>query len=77
MLVKKEECHRCYTEKTLLKKFSTKNNMDPGEVFEELQNLTEIEKMLIIRVFLMISVYRLWGGQYEYHENVINFSQDV
>ncbi len=51
--------------------------MDPGEVFEELQNLTEIEKMLIIRVFLMISVYRLWGGQYEYHENVINFSQDV
>ncbi|RGB26573.1 hypothetical protein C1646_599356, partial [Rhizophagus diaphanus] len=53
------------------------NNMDPGEVPDELQNLTEIEEMLIVRVFPMMLVYRLRGGQHEYRENVINFPQNV
>src|SRR4051794_24469869 len=51
--------------------------MDSGEVPEELQDLTEIEKMLIAQVFFMMSVYRLRGGQHRYRRNVINFSQDV
>ncbi|RGB24563.1 hypothetical protein C1646_772914 [Rhizophagus diaphanus] len=51
--------------------------MDLGEVPEELQDLTEIEEMLIARVFTVMSVYRLRGGQYGYRGNVINFSQDV
>ena len=51
--------------------------MDPGEVPYELRDLSEIEEMLIVRVFPMISVYKLRGGQHGYRENVINFSQNV
>ena len=51
--------------------------MDPGEVPEELQDLTEIEEMLIAKVFTVMSVYRLRGGQYGYRGNVINFPQDI
>ena len=40
--------------------------MDPGEVPEELQGLTELEEMLIARVFPVMSVYRLRGGQHGY-----------
>ena len=46
VLVKGEYRH-CYTKKTLPKKFSAENNMDPGNVPKELQDLTEIEEMLI------------------------------
>ncbi|PKC05887.1 hypothetical protein RhiirA5_293827, partial [Rhizophagus irregularis] len=58
-------------------RFSKGNNMDPGEVPDELQNLTEIEEMLIARVFPMMLVYKLRGGQHGYRENVINFPQNV
>ncbi|CAG8792307.1 10618_t:CDS:2, partial [Gigaspora rosea] len=57
--------------------FSIDNNMDPGEVPEELQGLTEIEEMLIAQVFPVMVVYRLRRGQHGYRENVINFSQNV
>ena len=50
--------------------------MDPGEVPDELRDLTEVEEMLIARVFPVMSVYRLRGGQHGYRENV-NFPQDV
>ena len=63
--------------KTLPKKFLAENNMDPGEVPDELQDLNEIEKMLIARVFPVMSVYKLRGGQHGYRGNVINFPQDV
>ncbi|GES78966.1 replication protein A 70 kDa DNA-binding subunit-like [Rhizophagus clarus] len=59
------------------KRFSKENNMDPGDVPEELQGLTEIKEMLIAQVFMVMSVYRLQGEQHEYRENVINFPQDV
>ncbi|CAG8791829.1 22137_t:CDS:2, partial [Gigaspora margarita] len=71
------EYRHCYTEKTLSKKFSFGNNMDPGEVPEELQGLTEIEEMLIVQVFPVMVVYRLCGGQHGYRGNIINFPQDV
>ncbi|CAG8818963.1 25712_t:CDS:2 [Gigaspora margarita] len=61
----------------VLTELDPENNMDLGEVPEELQELTEIEKMLIALVFLVISVYRLQEGQLVYHDNVINFPQDV
>src|SRR6185436_3185858 len=67
---------RCHCE-TFPKKFSSENDMDPGEVPEELQGLTEIEEMLIARVFPVMSVYRLRGGQHGYRGNVINFPQNV
>ncbi|PKK75534.1 hypothetical protein RhiirC2_863195 [Rhizophagus irregularis] len=41
--------------------------MDPGEVPDELRDLTEIEEMLVA----------LRGGQHGYRGNVINFPQDV
>ncbi|CAG8687584.1 10113_t:CDS:2, partial [Gigaspora rosea] len=53
------DCRNCYSEKISPNKFSNENNMDPGEVPEELQGLTEIEEMLIAKVFTVISVYRL------------------
>lgn len=40
------ECRCCHLEKKQ-KKFSKDNNMDPGEVPDELRDLTEIEKMLV------------------------------
>ncbi len=48
--------------------------MDLGKISDELQDLIEIEKILIVQIFPVISVYRLYGGQHEYHENIINFS---
>ncbi len=51
--------------------------MDPDEVLVELQGLTNIEEMLIAQIFPIVSVYYLRGGQYAYHSNIINFSQDV
>ena len=48
--------------------------MDPGEIPDELQDLTEVEEMLIAQVFPVMSIYRLREGQYRYCGNVINFS---
>ncbi|CAG8658559.1 13107_t:CDS:2, partial [Gigaspora rosea] len=48
------KCRRCHTEKTEPKKFSIGNNMDPGEVPEELKDLIEIEEMLISQVFTVM-----------------------
>ncbi|CAG8618328.1 300_t:CDS:2, partial [Racocetra fulgida] len=62
------KCRHCYTEKKLPKKFSSDNNMDPGDVSEELQGLTEIEEMLIAQVFSVMVVYRLHGGQHDTEE---------
>lgn len=76
MVLVKGMCRRCNMEKDT-KKFSKDNDMDPGEVPEELQELTEIEEMLIAQVFTVMSVYRLRGGQHGYRGNVINFPQDV
>ena len=76
-LVKGEYCHHCYNEKNSIKKFSSNNDMNSGEVPEELQGLTELEEMLIARVFSVMLVYRLREGQHGYYGNVINFSQDV
>ncbi len=71
------KCRRCHSEKIMPNKFSAENNMDPGNVPNELEGMTEIEEMLIAKVFTVMSVYRLRGGQYGYRGNVINFPQDV
>ncbi|PKK60286.1 hypothetical protein RhiirC2_793548 [Rhizophagus irregularis] len=70
-------CRYCYGDKNEIKKFSHANNMDPGDVPEELKDLTEIEEMLIAQTFPIISVYYLCRGQYAYSGNVINFPQDI
>jgi len=66
-------CQHCHIEKILPNKFSADNNMNLEKIPKELQELTEIEEMLISKVFIIISVYRLYGKQNEYRENVINF----
>ena len=76
MVLVQGKCRRCNAEKKP-NKFSASNNMDPGDVPNELQGLTEIEEMLIAKVFTVMSVYKLRGGQYGYKGNVINFPQDV
>ncbi|KAK3918290.1 Ribonuclease 3 [Frankliniella fusca] len=58
-------------------KYSVFNNMDPGEVPEELKGLTFIEEQVIARVHPMITVFKIKGHQYAYRGNVISFSQDV
>ncbi len=73
IIIVERECRRCHKEKAL-KKFSKDNNMDLGEVPDELQDLTEIEEMLIVQVFFVMSVYRLCRSQHGYYGNVINFS---
>jgi hypothetical protein len=62
----KGECRRCYFDKNPVKKFSLDNNMDPGDVPDELRGLTEIEEMLIAQIFPIVSVYCLRGGQHAY-----------
>ncbi|GBB88230.1 hypothetical protein RclHR1_14780007 [Rhizophagus clarus] len=71
------ECRCCHSDKKIPKKFSADNNMDPGEVSDELQERTDIKEMLIAQVFTVMSVYRLQGRQNGYKGNVINFLQDV
>ncbi|KAK3931974.1 ATP-dependent DNA helicase, partial [Frankliniella fusca] len=59
------------------KSFQGGNDMDPGEVPEELKDLTFIEEQLIARVHPLISAFKLKGLQYGYSGNVINFPQNV
>ena len=70
-------CSRCVRDKNATKKFSVDNNMIPSEVPKELQGLTQLEEMLIARVFPVISVYTKPGGQKAYKGHCINFSQDI
>jgi len=64
---------RYYINKNEIKKFSAKNNMDPGNIPEKLKGLTDVKEILIAQTFPIVSVYYLHGGQYAYSKNVINF----
>ena len=70
-------CSRCARDKKTVKKFSVQNNMIPSQVPIELQGLTQLEEMLIARVFPVISVYTKPGGQKAYRGHCINFCQDI
>ena len=69
-------CRHCYYDKNLIKRFSAENNMDPGDIPEELQELTEIEAMLIADLSYCFSILSSWG-QHAYRGNVVNFPQDA
>lgn len=51
--------------------------MVPSPVPKELQRLTQIDEMLIARVFPIISVFTKPGGQRAYKGHCINFPQDI
>lgn len=63
------------------KNFPSENSLIPSPLPEELQNLTQMEEMLIARVFPVISVYTKpgggGGGQRAYQGHCINFPQEV
>ena len=59
-------CTRCLRDKNDTKKFSFENSLLPSAVPAELENLTQIEEMLIARVFPVMSVYTKPGGQRAY-----------
>ncbi|KAK3923264.1 ATP-dependent DNA helicase [Frankliniella fusca] len=83
-------CQQCKEKRVIGKENATKcchgkkcsnytelNNMDPGEVPEELKELTFIEEQLIAQIHPIISYFKLKGLQYGYRGNVINFPQHV
>ena len=71
-------CTRCKRDKGSPKKFSSENDMIPGPVPIALQGLTEIEEMLIARVFPVMQVYtRPRGGQRSYKGHVLNLPHNV
>lgn len=51
--------------------------MDPGEVPQCLQGLTQLEQMLIARANPIMCLYRKHGGQQGYRGHVLNVSQDI
>ena len=56
-----------------IRMYSKDNNMDPKFHFmNHLPKLTDIEEMLITRVHVVISVYRLSKGNIGYKANILN-----
>ena len=72
-------CEQCWNAQrnSVVSKFSAANNMDPGEVPEELKRLSMVEEMLIALACPIMTVRRLKGGQTGYSGQVINMPQDV
>ena len=72
-------CEQCCNAQRngVVPKFSAANNMDPGEVPQELKGLTMVEEMLIALACPIMTVRRLKGGQTGYSGQVINMPQDV
>jgi len=50
--------------------------MDLGAIPIELSRLTDLKKILVTRIHLVMSVYHAKSQQYKYNGNVINFAQD-
>ena len=51
--------------------YSANNDMAPGSVPAELQGLSEVEELLIVQVFPIMSIYRKHGGQRGYKGHVL------
>jgi len=58
--------------------FTKANNMDPGELPNELKDLSYVEQQLIAKVHPVVSVFKIKKGeQLKYSGQVINFPQNV
>uniref|UniRef100_A0A1X7U168 DUF6570 domain-containing protein n=1 Tax=Amphimedon queenslandica TaxID=400682 RepID=A0A1X7U168_AMPQE len=71
------ECRRCATDKHIPKLYSSGNNINPGPVPPQLQDLSQAEEMLVSAIMPVMSIYRLLHGQCDYSGHVINFPQDI
>ena len=70
-------CLRCYRDKSPVKMFSVENNMDPGEVPDQLANLTVVEQQLICRLSPAIQVHMLKHGGIAANGHCVTFPQNV
>ncbi|KAK3922585.1 ATP-dependent DNA helicase [Frankliniella fusca] len=67
----KDRCQDCHL-------FTNANGMDPGDLPEQLTDLSFVEQQLIAKVHPVVSVYRIRKGeQLKYSGQVINFPQNV
>jgi len=71
------KCSRCTRDKKHPKKFSKENNMIPSALPCQLQGLTQVEEMLIVRALPIMRVYIKPGGQKGYSGHCINLPQHV
>ncbi|XP_053204723.1 uncharacterized protein LOC128389199 [Panonychus citri] len=69
-------CSTCKSE-VRRRLFSTDNNMDPGQVPDQLKVLSPIEELLIAKIHPVVTYYRIRGEQTGYSGNVINFRQNI
>ncbi|KAK3093512.1 hypothetical protein FSP39_016633 [Pinctada imbricata] len=70
-------CLRCAKDKSEIKMFSTENNMDPGKMPQQLENLTVIEQQMICRISPCINVHMLKHGGIGSSGHCVTFPQDV
>jgi hypothetical protein len=56
--------------------YSEGNAMDPGEMPDGLQPLTQVEEMLIARAHVQMVMKRVRGHQY-YSSHTVTFLQDI
>ncbi|XP_074596305.1 uncharacterized protein LOC141851459 [Brevipalpus obovatus] len=75
-MVGEDKCNVCAKESTSTK-FTASNNMDPGPIPPELEELSYIEQMVIAQIHPVVSLFKLGGAQYAHRGNVINFRQDI
>ncbi|GLJ15036.1 hypothetical protein SUGI_0245580 [Cryptomeria japonica] len=67
---------RCFSERGI-HRFSSANNLDPGEQPLVLKKLTQVEEMLIARISPILQVTHARGSQYKYFGHQISFPQDI
>ncbi|KAK3917474.1 3-phosphoshikimate 1-carboxyvinyltransferase [Frankliniella fusca] len=80
-------CSNCHTKRLIsslsftacsfCRKFEKVNNLNPGPIPLELQDLSFVARQLISRIHPVVSLYKIKNCQYGYSGNVINFPQDV
>lgn len=57
--------------------YTRENEMDLGDIPDELKELTMIESILIARVHPVVSVFRIRGQQRAFSGHVMNFIQEI
>ena len=70
-------CVRCNKDKSAIKMFSFENNMDPGDVPGELNNLSVVEQQLVSRLSPAIQVHMLKHGGIAANGHCVAFPQYV
>ncbi len=77
MFQKTGVCRRCHFDKSNIKMFSNENNMNPGQVLVQLQNLSVVEQQLMCRLSPCINVHMLSHGGVGSSGHCVSFSQEV